>query len=383
MTEIYEPTASFDFNKLVLNKPTQVSGNYFIKYSINEQSLYIQPPKSVVKQMVLNKSAKKSHCDLIFSQENEEFINWIENLESHSQKKIFENRKSWFETELEMDDIENSFTSPMKSYKSGTYYVVRTNMTPRLGKITVKVYDESEVDIPVEDISGNMTVISILEIQGIKCSAKNFQIEIELKQMMVLNPVDLFEKCIVKTKVVNRSNTTEHTLEDYSKQDILNTKERELAEKVKEKADELEIKHRNIEPVIEKEEKIPEKSNDLGNQFDRKIPESTSENLANELKEIEFNLEEIPDTETIQIKARDDVYYQMYKEARKKAKVAKDLALAAYLEARDIKNKYMLEDVSDSDSDSGSDSGSGSGSDSGSDSEELDLEGSDEQIDTE
>ena len=201
--------------------------------------------------------------------------------------------------------------------------------------------------------------------------------------MMVLNTVDLFEKCIVKTKVVNRSNTAEHTLEDYSKQDILNTTETELAEKVKERADELEIKHRNIEPVIEKEEQIPEKSNDLGNQFDRKIPESTSDNLANELKEIEFNLEEIPDTETVQIKARDDVYYQMYKEARKKAKVAKDLALAAYLEARDIKNKYMLEDVSDSDNDSDNDSDSGSGSGSGSGSEELDLEGSDEELDTE
>ena len=70
-----------------------------------------------------------------------------------------------------------------------------------------------------------------------------------------------------------------------------------------------------------------------------------------ELKEVDFDLAEIPDSETVQIKARDDVYYQMYRDARKKAKVAKDLALSAYLEAKDIKNKYMLEDISDSDSD--------------------------------
>jgi hypothetical protein len=39
----------------------------------------------------------------------------------------------------------------------------------------------------------------------------------------------------------------------------------------------------------------------------------------------------------------------MYREARRKAKVAKDLALSAYLEAKEIKNKYMLDDLSDSD----------------------------------
>ena len=60
MSEIKDPNSSFDFNKLLLNKPTQVSGNYFIKYSFYGQPLYIQPPKSVIKQMIMNKSAKKS-----------------------------------------------------------------------------------------------------------------------------------------------------------------------------------------------------------------------------------------------------------------------------------------------------------------------------------
>ena len=45
------------------------------------------------------------------------------------------------------------------------------------------------------------------------------------------------------------------------------------------------------------------------------------------------------------------MYYKMYEEARQKAKVARDLALSAYLEANRIKNKYMLDDVLDSSSD--------------------------------
>ena len=39
----------------------------------------------------------------------------------------------------------------------------------------------------------------------------------------------------------------------------------------------------------------------------------------------------------------------MYREALKKAKVAKELALTNYLEAKRIKNTYMLTDLNDDD----------------------------------
>lgn len=72
----------------------------------------------------------------------------------------------------------------------------------------------------------------------------------------------------------------------------------------------------------------------------------------NDLREIEFNLEELNPDDTVNLKERKEMYYQMYQEARQKAKVARDLALSAYLEARQIKNKYMLDDANDSSSDS-------------------------------
>jgi len=360
---IHEPDSKFNFKKLILNKPTQVSGSYFIKFSVDGEPLYIQSPKASIKQMVLNKSSKKSHCDLLFSQDNSEFIQWMENLESHSHTNIFENRKEWFETELEMDDIENSFTSPMKSYKSGKFYTIRTNMTPRLGKIITKIYDESETDIPAEDISGNMSVITILEIQGIKCSSKNFQIEIELKQMLVVKPVDLFDKCILKPK--NRVSEPNNIMIDHQsfEKEIINTSINAVP---------FEENNRKIQDnIISEKEDIKDNSKEItdsdsdnsylgkDSEIEQNINETTNNNIiietpiqiTDELTEINFDLDEITDIEPLKIKARDDLYYQMYREARQKAKLAKDLALSAYLEARDIKNKYMLEDVSDSDSD--------------------------------
>ena len=59
-----------------------------------------------------------------------------------------------------------------------------------------------------------------------------------------------------------------------------------------------------------------------------------------------MNLEEI--TDTVEIKERNDLYYQMYREAKKKGKIARDLALSSFLEAKRIKKTYMLKDISDS-----------------------------------
>ena len=81
--------------------------------------------------------------------------------------------------------------------------------------------------------------------------------------------------------------------------------------------------------------------------------EKSKEDLENlnfdEPEEIELPLEEVLEGEVVSIKKPNTIYYEMYKEALKKAKMAKDLALTSYLEAKRIKNQYMLEDLEDSD----------------------------------
>ena len=53
----------------------------------------------------------------------------------------------------------------------------------------------------------------------------------------------------------------------------------------------------------------------------------------------------------MQLKKPNQVYFELYKEARNKAKLAKKNAIIAYLEAKNIKKTYMLENLADSDSD--------------------------------
>ena len=194
---IYDANDSFDVNQLKLTAPTVLSGgHHFMKYMIRDHPLYLQTGKCTTKQGII-KAGKRMYCDLVFTNEHESFIRWLENLEEYSQKYIYDHRSQWFETDLEMHDIENSFTSPLKLYTSGKYYLLRVNIPVRLGKCTLRVYDEDETVVDLESIRDTTQMYTILELQGIRCSARSFQIEIEMKQMMVLRPNNLFETCVI------------------------------------------------------------------------------------------------------------------------------------------------------------------------------------------
>jgi hypothetical protein len=361
MEGIYNATDDFPFNKLVLLKPTSVTGgNYFIKFRINDLPLYIQTPKCNTKQGIL-KAGKKYYSDLMFTNEHENFIQWIEKLENYSQKYIYDHRENWFDTELDLHDIENSFSSCFKLYKSGKYYIVRTHVPTQMGKCSLKIYNDNEELVEPDEISDKTDIMTILEIQGIKCSARSFQIEMEIKQMLVLPNNNLFEKCIL-VKGRQKSETSDtmeylgksqnHSFGVNSSTIFPNTvpsspiiPELEtsvgaqgLSEAVLSSSD-----NANTESFSQTNEIIPEIKEVVDDSHEPEEPDG--------LKEIELSLDEIPETEQIQIKNRNDVYYKMYQDAKKKAKLARDLALSSYLEAKRIKNTYMLEDLDDSDSD--------------------------------
>ena len=69
----------------------------------------------------------------------------------------------------------------------------------------------------------------------------------------------------------------------------------------------------------------------------------------NELQEFKIDLDDLTEDVNINIKKDKDIYYEMYREACRKAKIARDLALSSYLEAKRIKNQYMLDDLTESD----------------------------------
>ena len=204
MENIIEQNESFDFSKLSLAHPVGIQGGaYFTKIEHNNKPLYIQTSKSLTRQGFV-KTGKKYYCDLMFDKNSETLIHWFENLEENCHKLIYEKKDAWFQGNLEESDIETAFNPLIRVYKSGKFYLLRTNVKNSKDDIpAIKIYNEKEIPLGISDITSETNIISILDIQGIKFTSRNFQIEIELKQVMVLDDEPIFESCLIKTNKKN------------------------------------------------------------------------------------------------------------------------------------------------------------------------------------
>jgi len=385
MENIIDPNEDFDFTKLSLAQPVGIQGGaYFTKLLNNNKPLYIQTTKSLTRQGFV-KSGKKYYCDLMFDNNSEILINWFEKLEETCQKLIYEKADSWFQNALEMNDVESAFNSIIRIYKSGKYYLVRTNIkNSSLNEPSIKIYNENELPLGINDIKTDTNIISILEIQGIKFTSRNFQIEIELKQVMVLNNEPVFENCLIKTSKIgyikNENNNINNILSSSVKHlEINNTisenivqknnfkKESIITENENEDEDENHLDSLDNLDSLEKEndnslleiqtEKTStvEESNNNENEIEIEIEDLNLDieelNESKDLLEIDLDVNLETNLEAITLKKPNQVYFELYKEARNKAKLAKKSAIIAYLEAKNIKKTYMIENINDSDSD--------------------------------
>ncbi len=195
---IINPDSNFDFSTLHLADPISVQGGtYSTKITNNYFPLYIQTPKCLTKQGFV-KTGKKIFTDLIFNNHDDMFIQWLIDLESVCEDLIYQKSSEWFQNPLELDDIQSAFNSCVKIQKTGNY-IVRSNV--KLNSLTqdplIRIYNESESILTMNDVIPQTNIIVILEIKGVKFTTRNFQLDIEMKQVMVLNK-DLFENCLIK-----------------------------------------------------------------------------------------------------------------------------------------------------------------------------------------
>jgi len=357
MENIIEPNETFDFSKLTLAHPIGIQGGAcFTKIEYNKKPLFIQTPKSLTRQGFV-KTGKKYYCDLMFDKNSETLINWFENLEEKCQKLIYEKKDSWFRNAMEETDIESAFNSIIRVYKSGKYYLVRTNIKNSdvndTNKLAINIYDESHTQLTMEDVKLETYIISIIEIQGIKFTSRNFQIEIELKQAMVLNNNPIFNSCLIKTSNKNEKDvslekekdlslTTQNKESNTTKLDILDDKIID--------DDETDMASDNTinNTINNAKNEIPNENIDL--ELDIEDLDEKFDNSNENIKEVDIEVNLENNLETFTLKKPNQVYFDLYKEARNKAKLAKKNAIIAYLEAKNIKKIYMIDNLDDSES---------------------------------
>lgn len=423
METIHEPTLTFDFSKITLGQPQPAQCNsYFTKILFNDKPLYCQFPKCKTKQGIIQ-TDKKIFSDLLYDINiHNELSDWLENLESQCQKLIFDKRHLWFQNDLEMNDIECAFNPCSRMYKSGKQFLIRCYISKpsmiKLNDSSCIVYDENENYLRMEDIDINKEIIPLLKIDGIKFTNRNFQIDIHILQIMIINEQQESKKCLIKHKQLANSvmcsdidmehNKTQckdnDVSDDVLKETIDNNKEHQhlnnLESKIMEQYIDLNTVNdinnisdvdnlmninncNNIDDNV-KSCKLYDKdklinsvdmnkkhiSNDVKCSNDKSVNNDINElnilenkNLKKEclgnkvlessnLELIELDFNDFNNTEdTIILRKKNEIYYEIYKKARDKAKIAKINAINAYLEAKNIKSRYMLNDLDDSDDD--------------------------------
>ena len=380
MNNIIEPNDNFDFSKLSLGHPNGIQGGaYFTKILYNGNPLYIQTTKSLNRQGFI-KTGKKYYCDLMFDNNSEVLIRWFENLEEICQKLIFDKSEAWFQNSLDKNDIETAFNSVLRIYKSGKYYLLRSYVKNNVNnEPAVKIYNENEIPLTINDINSDTNLISILEIQGIKFTSRNFQIEIELKQIMVLDNEPIFDSCLIKSSKKgsvdfnqiheNSNNTLETNLEDNKNTNLFSLEN--FSNNTNDIDNILETSNIDNDLDTNKNEEVDNDNKIICNNHDMEdnklmdVKQPTEQDEINketnilldfedlnkeDLKEVDLNINLENNLETFTLKQPTQVYYELYKEAREKAKIAKKAAIVAYLEAKNIKKTYMLDNI-DNDSD--------------------------------
>ena len=365
---------NYPFDKIKIKTPKALQGGtYCANLVINEGPLIIQTPKCKTKNGI-HKTAKQIYCDLLMNKDHSEFLEWLETLQERVKSLILENSSKWFHDETSLDEIEYNWNNSIRTRKD--CYLIRSfvHKPKGINKISLQIYDTDENQLNIDQVKNDKNVICILEIVGLKFSSNSFHLEICLRQMMVINEKPLFNKCLIKldSKLENGENIekknvlpteikTDEKIETNIKHIEENTHQEEfvdtnnLVDTVK-TTEENDIEDQKVqlkeeepkkeEPKKEEPKKEEPKKEIIENNIKKKEIIEKPLEKSNNLEEIELKVQ---DDNPIKLKEAREVYLDIYNVAREKAKKAKNEAIKAYLEAKRIKELYML-DIDDSSS---------------------------------
>jgi hypothetical protein len=378
---------------------------------------------------------------------NNDFIEWVNEFETSIKNLIFEKRNLWFYSNMDYDSIDYHWQPLLRSYKQDKR-LLRCFISKKKGlykKDNIQIYDEEENSLSLDSITSSSKIISILEISGLKFTQQSFQIEFIIKQIMILKNEPLFNKCLIKlnslkeddsraefnddsdtesnisiedatenggvdlvisTEIpkkeksgdekkleanttmlddtdddtdVNETMTTETTneidvKEPNNESDVKEPNESDVKEPNNESTDVNEHtnesasvnEHANERTAVNEpmNERVGmDGTNQKNNIFenDVSISKSTEVKGVKNFDYLEESLEKngiiseielLPPSKTsgsLKLKNPNEVYLEIYKDARTKAKKAKKAAVQAYLAAKRIKSLYLLNEIESSD----------------------------------
>ncbi len=342
--EIVKATPDFNFKTIALADPQPMHGSagfYFTQLSIGkDKTLCLQLPECLTKQgMVAVKNGK--YLDLMLERsQNDDLTHWVEQLEYACQDIIDAKKELWFQTELTRDDIETMMTQVTRLYQSGKYMLMRVFVEPSKSGGRCIAYDENEIGFDLDILEPNKPIIPLIMIEGVKFSSRSFEISLKLVQVMVIGKTEKRSSCLIKRNQIQPKETVELLAKETGAKDTgaKDTGAKDTGAK------DTGAKDTGAKDTEAKD--MEETKNEI-----KVLPIIQLSKPPKDIEEITIDYATTENNSTISLKNPNDVYYELYKKAKEKAKQCRTAAIEAYLEVKEIKTKYMLFDEEDSDDD--------------------------------
>jgi hypothetical protein len=160
------------------------SGYLSIKY--NKRAMYIQTPEVVLSS--IEQSKDKAYIALYIN--DNDFIDTINALDNYLCNKTWENRNYL--------GLSDSNIAAYKNYVP-TFGLSRDTKCMRfqIDLNTIDVYDENGEKLPAALIKPEHTGKGLIYIKGLKRSGGYYSLDMELKQIKIIEPELVFDECLL------------------------------------------------------------------------------------------------------------------------------------------------------------------------------------------
>ena len=363
----------FPYDELSLANPHGLQGGaYFSKLKLLGNTISLQTPKSKTKNGIV-KTDKKIYCDLLFNKEDDDVIEFISELEDKIKNLIYEKKDKWFHTDMDMDTIDYHWQNVLRSYK-GSHILLRCFIKKPKNTLnkgtTIQIYNEDEQLLDLDKVTKDKTIVSLLDLTGLKFTSQSFSLEFNLTQVMVLKDEIKRNKCLIKKDTLENPKTLDKPVETLNNPTTSENSENSTNQNIDENINHIEeatiTDESNKKEIVNNSDSVTDTDSDKT--IDKTIDTNITDNLEKNENDVnndgtnddyenlselnEINLEIPSELESVHLKNPNEVYLEIYKEVKKRAREAKKKAIEAYLEAKRIKSLYLLDEIESSDDES-------------------------------
>lgn len=353
MTTIQYTTDAFSLDGVSLSEPVGVKNYNFSELSLNEEPIYVQLCNTGISNGICVNDNGDSYVKLLIDENNEETLEWFEKFDEKMRDLLVVNGEEWFENEITPEDMEVAYNSSVSIQDdSDDAFIFKVYLPKNYNKRSnLNIYDEDEELLRSSILNeDDLELTPLIEVKGIKFDSSSFHLYAVLRQAMVMNNDG------EEDSEDGGDNSEDENDVDDGEKDVDDSEDGEDGEDGKDGEDgeddsedendgeDGEDGEKEVDDSDNGDESDDEEKDDKDDKDGDDVKDVKDDKDGDVLEEVTLELNETDNADQLVLKKPNEVYINMWKEARAKAKQAKNDAIKAYLEAKNIKSTWLLDE---------------------------------------